>query len=106
MPFVGPGDRVRDSAGRGEATSRMASAAASGNTGMRMCIAKVPVAVTAASSQNGARRRFDSSGVVSQSNQPAASTLRLRLSTAAEANLCANARTITNHNGSSHAKVY
>jgi len=85
VPFVGPGDRVRDSAGRGEATSRMASAAASGNTGMRMCIAKVPVAVTAASSQNGARRRFDSSGVVSQSNQPAASTLRLRLSTAAEA---------------------
>jgi hypothetical protein len=79
VPFVGPGDRVRDSAGRGEATSRMASAAASGNTGMRMCIAKVPVAV------NGARRRFDSSGVVSQSNQPAASTLRLRLSTAAGA---------------------
>jgi len=52
---------------------------------MRMCIAKVPVAVAAASSQNGARRRFDSSGVVSQSNQPAASTLRLHLSTAAEA---------------------
>jgi hypothetical protein len=50
-----------------------------------MCIAKVPVAVTAASSQKGALPRFDSSGFVSQSNQPAVSTLRLRRPTPAGA---------------------
>jgi hypothetical protein len=58
-----------------------------------MCIAKVPVAVTATSSQNGAGPRFDSSGAISQSNQLAASAHRLGLLAASEAELlreCSN----------------
>src|SRR5271166_4226619 len=46
------------------------STAASGNTGIRMCIAKVPVAVTATSSPNGARP-LASTGATIQLNQPA-----------------------------------
>jgi hypothetical protein len=58
------------------------SAAASGNTGIRMCIAKVPPAVRATSNQNGAGPRFDNSGAVSQPSQPTASIQRLSLPTA------------------------
>jgi hypothetical protein len=48
-------------------------------------MAKVPVAVTATNSQNGARRLWVSIGVVSQLNQPAASTQLLRLRATLEA---------------------
>ena len=42
------------------------SLAASGKTGTRMCIARVPEAVTATSNQNGGRLRLLSTGIVNQ----------------------------------------
>jgi hypothetical protein len=51
------------------------SAAASGNTGTRMCIARVPVAVTATRIQNGARPLRARTGVLSQLRYPTRATL-------------------------------